>query len=135
MNEVFAKTRELGEALMKSEEYAAMKQAEDIAMANSEAAELMARYLEHKSQLEELMHGDVPNPEAMAQHGQAMEELQRQLQENEDIVRLTQTREAFNSLISQVNQVLRFIITGQMDEDSPEEGGCSGSCATCRGCH
>ena len=134
MNAVFEKTRELGDALMQSEEYIAMKAAEETAMANAEAAELMSRYLEHKSRLEEALHSGSPDPEEIAMHGDAMENLQSQFQAIPDIIAMNQAREGFDSLINQVNQVLRFIITGEMD-DPKAEGGCTGSCATCPGCH
>lgn len=133
MNAVFEKTRELAEAIMASEEYAAMKAAEDKAMDNKEASELMAQYIEHKNQLEELQNKE-PDPAALANHMQAMEDIQSKIQEIPDIEALTQARGSFSSLIDQVNQVLRFIITGQMDEEGGEEG-CTGSCATCHGCH
>ena len=54
MNAVFEKTQELGDALMQSDEYKAMKAAEDVAMKNAEAAALMTSYIEHKNQLDEL---------------------------------------------------------------------------------
>ena len=41
MNQVFLKTRELGDAIMQSDEYKAMKAAEDQAMANADAADAM----------------------------------------------------------------------------------------------
>ena len=132
MNLVFEKTRELGEALMASEEYKAMKAAEDAAMANAEAADLMSRYLEHKTKLEEILHSGNPDPDAIGELGAAMEELQGQFQNVPDIIEMNRAREEFDSLINQVNQVLHFIITGEMEESGE---GCTGSCATCPGCH
>lgn len=132
MNMVFEKTRELGEALMASEEYKAMKAAEDTAMANAEAADLMTRYLENKTKLEEVLHGGEPNPDRIAELGAAMEELQGKFQQVPDIIEMNRTREEFDNLINQVNQVLHFIITGEMEE---EGAGCTGSCETCPGCH
>ncbi len=134
MNAVFEKTRELGQALMESEEYIAMKAAEDIAMANQEAAGLMAQYLERKEQMEDLMRAETPEPARIAALGAEMEDIQKRIRETPDIQALTLAREKFDGLINQVNSVLRFIITGQMDDPEPE-GGCTGSCATCRGCH
>ncbi len=133
MNAVFEKTRELGEALMASEEYKAMKAAEDTAMANAEAAELMSQYLEHKSRLEEMLHGGSPDPDAIGKLGAAMEEVQGRFQAVPEIAEMNRAREEFNNLINQVNQVLHFIITGEMDQDG--ESGCTGSCDTCPGCH
>ncbi len=52
MNQVFLKTRELGDAVMQSEEYKAMKEAEDRAMANADAAGAMAQYMQARQKIE-----------------------------------------------------------------------------------
>lgn len=133
MNAVFLKTRELGEALLESEEYRAMKAAEEKAMRNHEAAQTMGEYLEKKQQVEKLLVNEQPDTLTLKRLSDEMDQLQDQLKDIDDIVALTQARQDFGSLIDQVNQVLKFIVTGEMDED---EGGCSGSCADCGGgCH
>ena len=58
MDNVFKKTRELGQALLESEVYLKMKEAEDRAMQNQEAAALMGSFLEKRSQLQNLMQTD-----------------------------------------------------------------------------
>ncbi|MBQ2957157.1 MAG: YlbF family regulator [Clostridia bacterium] len=140
MSEVFVKTRELAEALMRSEEYLTMKAAEDIAIKNEEAAAIMAQYMERQQELEAIMMKGEPDVEGMNRLSGEMERLQKQLQETPDIANLTKARNNFSNLINQVNQVLRFTITGEMGdeaEDCSDAGtaGCTGSCATCRGCH
>lgn len=138
MSEVFVKTRELAEAIMRSDEYIQMKAAEDVAMQNAEAAEIMSKYLERKQELEIVMTKEEPDVPAMTRLSEEMELLQKQLQETEDIANLTARRNAFTNLINQVNQVLRFTITGEIDdmvEDDENSGGCTGSCATCHACH
>lgn len=131
MDIVFQKTRELGQALLESEAYRKMKQAEEKAMGNEEAARTMSLYLEKRSQLQELMQSDDPDPGALKRISDEMDEAQERLQMIDDIVALTDARDEFNALIGQINQVLQFIVTGNMEESS----GCSGSCATCHGCH
>ena len=109
-------------------------------MQNEEAAGIMAKYMERQQELEAIMMKNEPDVEGMNRLSSEMEALQKQLQETPDIVNLTAARNGFTNLINQVNQVLRFTITGEMDEeadDCEEAGGagCTGSCATCRGCH
>ncbi len=140
MSEVFIKTRELAEALMRSEEYLNMKAAEDVAIQNEEAAGIMAQYMEKQQELEAIMLKGEPDVEGMNRVSGEMEALQKKLQETPDIANLTLARNAFTNLINQVNQVLRFTITGEMGDEADEcesagEAGCTGSCATCRGCH
>lgn len=131
MDKVFEKTRELGAALQESEAYKRMQEAEAKAMQNVEAAEMMAQYLEKRGQIQEMMEEENPDPVAMQRLSNEMDEIQERLQMIDDIAELTQARGEFNALIGQINQVLQFIVTGRMTED----GGCSGSCDSCSGCH
>ena len=131
MDEVFKKTRELGEALLECEVYANMKAAEDRAMANPESAEAMADFLGKRTELQAMMQSDNPDPGAMKRLSDEMDACQERLQMIDDIVALTDARNEFNSLIEQINQVLQFIVTGRMDEPS----GCAGDCGSCGGCH
>ena len=130
MDNVFKKTRELGEALLESEVYLKMKDAEDKAMANPEAAQTMAAFLEKRGELQSMMQSDNPDPGAMKRLSEEMDDLQDRLQMVDDIVALNDARNEFNSLIGQINQVLQFIVTGRMDEPS-----CGGDCGSCGGCH
>ena len=134
MNQVFQKTRELGEALKQSEEYAAMKQLEQRATQNPQAAFTMGKYLEAKNQVEELLVTQSPDTELLRKISDEMDAYQEQLQTIDDIVNLTQARQNFSNLIEQVNQVLRFIVTGEMAQEDDEGSGCGGSCHTCGGC-
>ena len=130
MDNVFEKTRELGEALLESDAYKRMKAAEEKAMQNAQGAEMMALYLEKRGQIQEMMELENPDPGAMKRLSDEMDEIQEKLQLIDDIAELTAARSEFNGLIGQINQVLQFIVTGRM-----EEAGCSGSCDSCKGCH
>ena len=132
MDMIFEKTRELGQALLESDVYKKMKEAEEKAMQNVEAAEMMALYLEKRSQIQGMMEEENPDPGAMKRLSDEMDEVQQKLQMVDDIVALTAARAEFNGLIGQINQVLQFIVTGRMTD---EEGGCTGSCDSCSGCH
>lgn len=132
MDKVFEKTRELGQALLECEAYLRMKEAEDKAMQNEQAAAAMGEYLEKRTELQAMVQGENPDPVAMKRLSDEMDEAQQRLQMMDDIVALNDARNEFNSLIGQINQVLQFIVTGNMEEPA---GGCTGSCATCAGCH
>lgn len=130
MNQVFLKTRELGDAIMQSEEYRAMKDAEDRAMKNPDAAGAMGEYMEARQKIESLLEKDNPDPEQLKKLSAEMDACQQRLSLIEDVQVLTEARENFSGLIEQVNQVLKFIITGQMEE---AKSGCSGHCGGCGG--
>ena len=67
----------------------------------------------------------------MAEHSAAMDEIQTRMQSIPSILQMTQARGEFSNLISQVNQIISFVITGETGGD--EEGGCSGHCEGCAG--
>lgn len=131
MDKVFEKTRELGEALLESEAYKNMKAAEEKAMQNAHAAELMSAYLEKRGEIQEMMETENPDPAVLKRLSDEMDDLNEKLQLVDDIATLTQARSEFNGLIGQINQVLQFIVTGRMDDGSE----CTGSCESCKGCH
>ena len=128
---MFQKTRELGQALLECDTYRNMKKAEDAAMRNEEAAHAMSLYFEKRTELHQLMESENPDPGAMKRVSDEMDALGQRLQMIDDIVILTEARNEFNSLIGQINQVLQFIVTGNIQQD----GTCTGSCASCPGCH
>ena len=131
MDQIFAKTRELGQALLESEIYQKMREAEEKAMHNAEAAEMMAQYLEKRGQIQAAMEEENPDPAMMKRLSDEMDDIQQRLQLVDDISNLTAARAEFNGLIGQINQVLQFIVTGRVDDGSE----CSGSCDSCKGCH
>lgn len=131
MDKIFDLTRQLGNALMESNEYKKMKACEEKAMGNLEAAEMMAGYLERRAQIQSAMEEENPDPALLKRLGEEMDEYQDKLQSVDDIAAMTQARGEFNALINQINQVLQFIVTGRMESDAD----CTGSCDTCGGCH
>ena len=132
MDAVFQKTRELGQALIESEAFQAMKAAEEKAAENREAAEMMQKYIDARTQIQELLSQENPDSAVLKRLSDEMDQTQSALNAMEDIVAMNEARAAFSELINQVHQVLQFIVPGRMPE---ENGGCGGSCSSCAGCH
>lgn len=137
MNPVFLKTRELAEAIMQSPEFLTMKECEEKAMHNEEAAAAMSEYIEKRQAIEQLLESGTPASDMLKTLSEELDLTQQKMQLIPDIIAMTQARNGFSELINQVNKVLRFIITGETGEAESEqgEGGCTGSCATCGGCN
>ena len=132
MHEVFARAGALGEAIQKSEEFRAMREAESAVMADGDAAKIMSDFLGHRSVVEEILATDPPDHALLTEHSEAMEVLQGALGEMEPVREMIRAREAFAGMMRQVNQVLRFMITGETGDDEDDEGeGCGGDCGGC----
>ena len=130
MNKVQECARALGEAIVASEEYKNMQIAEADAMNDPAAAEAMSRFMELRAKMDEAMGMREPNPEVLAEYGKQMDDVQRTLNSLPSIDAMTSSRQAFSGLMNQVNKILEFIIAGEV-----EQGGCSGNCSGCSGCH
>lgn len=131
MSKVTECARALGKAIVESEEFKTMQITEKEAMSDPAVAETMSRYLEVKDQLTALMSGENPDPDRIAQYGSEMDDLQQTLNAMPAVDAMTTSRQRFSELMNQVNKVLEFIITGE----TAQEGGCSGNCSGCAGCH
>jgi len=130
MNKVQECARALGEAIVASEEYKNMQIAEAEAMNDPAATEAMSRFMELRAKMDEAMGMPEPNPEMLAEYGKQMDDVQRTLNSLPSIDAMTSSRQAFSGLMNQVNKILEFIIAGEV-----EQGGCSGNCSGCSGCH
>lgn len=131
MSKVTDCARALGEAIVASEEYKNMQVAEQEAMSDPAVAASMSRYLELKEQLGGAMCQPDADADLIARLGQEMDDVQRQMGEMPAVEAMTDARQAFSELMNQVNRVLEFIITGELQQG----GGCSGNCSGCSGCH
>ena len=114
MSKVTDCARALGEAIVASEEYKNMQITESAAMSDPAVADAMARYMEVKNTLGEVMCQADADADLIAQYGQELDAIPN-----------------FSEMMNQVNSVLEYIITGEL----PQQGGCSGNCSGCSGCH
>ena len=57
--------------------------------------------------------------------------MEHAIDENEIIHKMRQSREDFSEMMKKVNAIIKYVVTGENEE---EESGCSGSCGSCGGC-
>lgn len=129
MSKVMDCARELGQAIVDSEEYKTMQMTEKTAMSDPAVAAAMSRYLEAKDNMHAAMStGDA---DQIAHFSQEMDDAQQALNAMPAVDAMTTARQNFSELMNQVNHVLEFMITGEVEQG----GGCTGNCASCGGCH
>lgn len=127
MAEIFEKARELGEAIIESEEYKELKKAELEQEEDAEAMALLKEYSELRTSLaQEIQKGDV-SEEEMASIRERLEEAYEKVTTNDHITAYINAQRTFQSIIDQMNNIISFHITGKIP------GGCSGNCSSCGG--
>lgn len=126
MQDVMAKARELGEAIVESEEMKKYKEAERVQAEDENAATLMQEYnIARMNLAREMQKGTMDRAEAIKKNTEIFEEM---VEKSETIKAYVEAKKEFDLLIQKMNQMLNFYITGQ-------DPSCTHDCSTCGGCH
>ena len=126
--EIFEKSRELGELLVASDEYKKVQQAEEAFNSDEFAQAKVAEFNVLQQNVQNMMQTPDPDQAAIAAEADRLRNMQAELIEMPSVKAMNDAQTEFSNLLGQVNQVLRFIITGQVDD-----GGCGGNCSSCGG--
>lgn len=130
MEKVLEQARLLAEAIAESDIYQKMHQCENDAMKDAEATRAIADFVEKRQKVESLLAEGNMDHTALAEASKAMEDAEKKVNEQPKVRAMQEARGEFTQMMNNVNQILRFIITGEMEDNS----GCSGSCESCGGC-
>ena len=130
MEKVLEQARLLAEAIAESDVYQKMHQCENDAMKDAEATRAIADFVEKRQKVESLLAEGNMDHTALAEASKAMEDPEKKVNEQPKVRAMQEARGEFTQMMNNVNQILRFIITGETEDNS----GCSGSCESCGGC-
>ena len=133
MREVMMKAQELAEAVLDSETYRKMKQLEGEVRRDPEAAALLGEMIEKRNRVESILSSADMKPEELAEASREMEAAEARMNENEKIRTLKSSRKDFQTMMDNVNRILRLVITGEVEGQSGSAA-CSGDCSGCSGC-
>ena len=131
MEKVLNQAELLAEAILSSEPYISMRLAEQAAMKDEKATQLISAYTEKRQAIEMLLADANMDHGALSKAGEELQNVEHAIDENEALNRMRETNEAFNKMMQKVNAIIRYVVTG---EEEHEEG-CTGSCHSCSGCH
>ena len=127
------KAQELAEAILDSEVYRKMKQQESEVKRDPDAAKALGDMIEKRNRVEEILSSVNMDPNELAEASREMEEAENRMNSNPMIRTLKDFRKEFQTMMDNVNKILRLVITGETED---ENGGssCSGNCSGCSGC-
>lgn len=130
MEKVLNQAEMLAEAILESEEYIAMRLAEQAAMKDEQATQLVAAYSEKRQAVENLLADANMDHGALAKAGEELRNVEQAIDECEVLSKMRETNDAFTDMMKKVNSIIRYVVTGEEEQ----EEGCTGSCASCSGC-
>jgi cell fate (sporulation/competence/biofilm development) regulator YlbF (YheA/YmcA/DUF963 family) len=128
------KAQELAEAILDSEVYTRMKQQENDVKRDPEAGIALSDMIEKRSRVENILSSANMDPNELAEASREMEEAEQRMNDNEMIKTLKEYRKDFQTMMDNVNRILRLVITGQTEDENGGSSGCSGNCSGCSGC-
>ena len=134
MREVMMKAQELAEAILDSETYQKMKQQENDVRRDPDAAKALSDMIEKRNKVEEILSAANMDPNELAEASREMEEAESRMNSNEMISMLKDYRKDFQTMMDNVNRILRLVITGETEDENGGNTGCSGNCSGCSGC-
>ena len=126
MRNVMMKAQELAEAILDSEVYTRMKQQENDVKRDPEAGIALSDMIEKRSRVENILSSANMDPNELAEASREMEEAEQRMNDNEMIKTLKEYRKDFQTMMDNVNRILRLVITGET-EDENGGSGCSGN--------
>lgn len=133
MRTVMMKAQELAESILDSEIYQKMKQQENAVRRDPEAAKVLGDMIEKRNRVENILSAADMDPNELAEASREMEEAEKRMNENEMIQSLKDCRKDFQTMMDNVNKILRLVITGETEDDT-KFSGCGGNCSGCSGC-
>ncbi len=133
MRNVMMKAQELAESILDSEIYQKMKQQENAVRRDPEAAKALGDMIEKRNRVETILSAADMDPNELAEASREMEEAEKRMNENTMIQSLKDYRKDFQTMMDNVNKILRLVITGETEDDT-KFSGCGGNCSGCSGC-
>ena len=133
MKNVMTKAQELAEAIVDSPVYLKMKELEGEVRHDPEANDALADMISKRQKVEDILSSADMDPNELSRASLEMEESEKRMNANEKIQALKEARGTFQTMMDNVNKILRLIVTGEVADDS-SSGGCSGNCSGCSGC-
>ena len=129
MEEILQKAKELGIMIAESGEFEKLKIAEERQLADPEAQKLMMEYVNARDALSKKASSPDTTKEEFESIRKDMQAAFEKICKNENIKAYLDANEAFSNMINQVNSIIGYFVKGG------DEGGCSGNCSSCGGCH
>ena len=128
-------TRELGKAIQADERYTAFYAASSAVEADEELQKLISEYNLCRMQLNTEMSKPEKDTEKVAKINEEFRAIYGKIMGNANMVAYNSAKADMDDLLNQVNTIITSSANGEDHATCEAKHSCSGSCATCGGCH
>ncbi len=134
MEEIIKLAQELGQAIADSEEIKFFREMEKIYYEDKTAQAVMQEYEDTRAKMTVKAKETGMTPESLALFQTEMKNSMDKLMANKTVKEYLEAKSNFNDIIKRVNAIISFCIQGE-EQELAQEGGCTGNCGSCGGCH
>ena len=134
MSEILKMAQSLGQAIADSEEIKVFHEMEKIYYEDEEAQHVMQEYEDSCARMTVKAKETGMTAESLALFQKEMKSSMDKLMANKTVKEYLEAKSNFNEIIKRVNAIISFCIQGE-EQELAQEGGCSGNCSSCGGCH
>ena len=131
MDYVEAATK-LGEAIAESGEFCRWRENERAVLADEKAQALLVEFRQVQEDMVKASGKEDITKEGLEEIRDSLLAKQNELNGYEVTKAYFDARRGFETMMKTVNEVIQFYINGRTGDS---EGGCSGNCSSCSGCH
>ena len=133
--DIITLAREMGKALQETAEYKAYIAARDVNDNDETLQNMIQEFNLTKMQISAASQADNRDTDKIADLSTKLQNLYNEIMDNENMDAYNNAKDALDGILRQVNFVLEMAANGEDPMTCPTESSCSGSCATCGGCH
>lgn len=133
--DIIKMTRELGKAIQQDERYIAYFAAKDKNDKDSELQKLIGEFNIKRLELNNEMTKDDKDAEKLKELDVTIKDMYTKIMGNESMMAFNIAKNDMDALLSEINNIITMCANGEDPDTCMPEQSCSGSCASCSGCH
>ena len=128
-------TRELGKAIQADPRYKEYNDARIANDADEELQKLIGEFNMGRMQLNREMSKTDKDQDKIAEMNQHIRDIYAQIMSNEHMAVYNDTKAAFDDMMLEIQNIITLCANGEDPATCEPKSNCTGSCATCGGCH
>lgn len=133
--DIIQMTRELGKAIQQDDRYIAYMLAKQVNDSDKELQSDIDKFDKLRSELNEIMGTKNPDGDKLVELDNEIKTVYKKVMGSKNMIVFTAAQKALEDLVNNVNQIITMCANGEDPDTCQPTSGCTGSCATCGGCH
>lgn len=133
--DIIKMTRELGKAIQQDDRYIAYMLAKQVNDNDKELQGDIDRFDKLRAELNEIMSTKNPDGDRLVELDNEIKETYKKVMSSKNMMIFTAAQKSLEDLVNNVNRIITMCANGEDPDTCQPSSGCTGSCATCGGCH